>query len=96
MSRGDGEWRVVYRGGLFADLGHGFFGEVAAFADGPFVVGFDEHGGHVPHDGRVFGEDPDDVGAPLDLTNCHDCQSRARAVALEARVVSVVWELTGR
>jgi hypothetical protein len=50
-----------------AEFGHGFFGEVAAFGDGPFVVGLDDHGGDESQDAGVVGEYPDDVGAPLDL-----------------------------
>lgn len=35
--------------------------------DGPFVVGLEDDGGDEPGDGGVVGEDPDDVGAALDL-----------------------------
>ncbi len=43
-------------------------GSSLPFGDGPLVVGFDHHGGHEPGDRSVVGEDPNDVGAPLDLT----------------------------
>jgi hypothetical protein len=41
--------------------------EVAAVADLPFIVDFDQHrSGEAEQSGRV-GEDPDDVGAAFDL-----------------------------
>ena len=36
-----------------ADLGHGFFGEVAAFVGGPFVVGVGQDGADEADDGRL-------------------------------------------
>jgi hypothetical protein len=55
---GDGEVLVVDGDDGFADLGLGFFAEVAAFGDGPFVVGFAEHGG----DDVRFDSPPENVG----------------------------------
>jgi len=46
---------------------HGAFGQVAAVADLPFVVGFDEDGAGQAEQGGGVGEDSDDVGAALDL-----------------------------
>lgn len=55
---------IVADGG---ELGHGVFGEVGAVGDLPLVVGLEEDGADQAQDGGVVGEDPDDVGAPLDL-----------------------------
>jgi len=44
----------------------GSFGEVAA-GDDPLVVLVAEDGADEPEGGEVGGEDPNDVGAPLDL-----------------------------
>jgi len=52
------------RGG---EQGHGAFGQVAALAGLPFVMGLDEHRPGQPQQGLWVGEDPDDVGAALDL-----------------------------
>jgi hypothetical protein len=49
------------------DEGHGFLGEVAAFADGPVVVLFEQDGANQADRRGVVGEDPDDVRAALDL-----------------------------
>ena len=61
----------VFGGGHFlvvvVDEGHGLFGEVAAFGDGPLVVLFEQHGTDESDDRGVVGEDPDHVAAPLDL-----------------------------
>ena len=60
-----GRWRHFF--GRCGELGHGRFGEVAAFGDLPFVVGLDQHGpGQAEQRGGV-GEHTDDVGAALDL-----------------------------
>ena len=45
----------------------GSFGEVAAVAHLPFVVGLDQDRSGQPEQGGGVGEDADDVGAPLDL-----------------------------
>ena len=45
-----------------ADLGHGFFGEVAAFVGGPFVVAVGQNGADEADDGGFVGEDPNDSG----------------------------------
>jgi hypothetical protein len=52
--------------GVF-EQGHGAFGEVAAVADLPLVVGFDEHGAGEAEQGGWVGKDADDIGTPLDL-----------------------------
>ena len=38
-------WGGFWFGGVCGEVCHGFFGEVAAVGDLPFVVGFDEDGG---------------------------------------------------
>ena len=50
-----------------ADGGHEFLAEVAAFGDGPFVVGLDDDGGGEADDGGVLGQESDDVRASFDL-----------------------------
>ncbi len=47
--------------------GHGGFGEVAAVADLPFVVGVVEDGSDESDDGGVVGKDSDDAGSAFDL-----------------------------
>jgi hypothetical protein len=49
------------------ELGHGAFGEVAAVADLPLVVGLDQHGPGQPEQRLGVGEHPDHVGVALDL-----------------------------
>ena len=49
------------------ELGHVLVGQVAPFGDGPLVVGLDDDRGDEARDAGVVGEEPDDVGAPLDL-----------------------------
>jgi len=58
-------WVVRLQG--LVDEGHGFFGEVAAFGDGPFVVLLQQDGAGEADDGGVVGEDADYVGAALQL-----------------------------
>jgi len=53
-------------GGL-GEQGHGAFGEVAAVADLPLVMGFDQHRAGQPQQRLRVGEHPDNVGAALDL-----------------------------
>jgi hypothetical protein len=48
-------------------LGHGFFGEVAAVDDLPFVVDFAEDRAGEPEQRGGVGEDADDVGASFDF-----------------------------
>ena len=50
-----------------ADLGHGFFGEVAAFVGGPFVVGVGQDGSDQADHSGFVGEDTHDAGAAFDL-----------------------------
>jgi hypothetical protein len=53
--------------GRSGEQGHGSFGELAAFAGLPFVVGFDQdRAGQTEQDVGV-GEDADDVGVALDF-----------------------------
>jgi hypothetical protein len=49
------------------EQGHGFFGEVAAVADLPFVVDLAEDRTGEPEQRGGVGEDTDDVGASFDL-----------------------------
>jgi len=60
-------------------------GQVAAFADLPFIVGFDQDGGGQPQQGLGVGEDPDDVGAALDARYLRDAQ---HADAMLCRLVA--------
>ena len=67
---GGGQFGCVWGGDLLeglVDEGHGFFGEVAAFGDGPLVVLVQQDGADEADHGGVVGEDADDVGAALDL-----------------------------
>jgi hypothetical protein len=50
------------------ELGHGFFGHVAAFGDLPFVVLFDDDGGDEAEGCGVVGENPDHVDPAFDFT----------------------------
>lgn len=56
-------------GGLVAggEQGQGGFGQVAFVGDLPFVVGLDQDRAGQAQQGGGVGEDPDDVGAALDL-----------------------------
>ncbi len=58
---GDGEARLVvdsFGGSRFVDVGRGYFGEAAAFGDGPLVVGLDDDGGDEAANGGVVGKVP--------------------------------------
>ena len=56
-------------------MGHGFFAEVAAFGDGPFVVVFEQDGADEADDRGVVGDDAHDVRAAFEAL-----MSRARVV----------------
>ena len=60
---GEGDSLIVV--GL-ADLGHGFFGKIAAFVGGPLVVGVGQDGSDEADDGGFVGEDAHDAGAALE------------------------------
>jgi hypothetical protein len=53
--------------GRFGEQAHGAFGQVAALAGLPFVVGFDQDRAGEAEQGVGVGEDADDIGAALDL-----------------------------
>jgi len=68
VSGGDGKGRLLDGCGVGSvELGHGFFGEVAAFGYGPFVVGLDDDDSDQSARGDVVREDPDDAGVSFDL-----------------------------
>jgi len=50
------------------EQGHGLLGEVAPVGFLPLVVTLDQDAGREAHQRVGVGEDPDDVGAALDLT----------------------------
>ena len=58
-------WRHLL--GRLGEQGHGAFGEVAAVADLPLVVGLNQHGPGQPEQRLGVGEHPDHVGVALDL-----------------------------
>jgi hypothetical protein len=64
MSSGGGHPLLWCGGG---EQGHGGFGEVAAVAGLPLVVGFDEHGAGQAQQRVGVGEHADDVGAAFDF-----------------------------
>jgi hypothetical protein len=64
MSCGRG-WQ--HDGYIIAERGDGFQSHVAGALDGPFIVLFQENRSDQSGDGGLVGEDPDDLGAALDL-----------------------------